>query len=588
MKVELDSKQSFLDEAKLEEIPHYLTVRERGVGQETLEFRFVTPEVANQRWKLEEDMVNSLDAITKKAKGQEQARYGEILSLIRFHYLFPPWGQMRGTRRFHVAFSQPNSGQPANTWYEIAKGSGINKVMDLIKYATKRERVLGSPNELLKKAVYEKPTLQIPFSRESYHKFRDDFMKWWQLLDRQFVEVLIPKLIAGKDDPLLSHMRHVDPNGYKRARKSTKVAQEFVFRRYFKDELKNQDELAKVYSALLDKAISLSQKYVARAREGKGSLSSSGFPNGFDSVMTEFVAQVEKDKKRDKVLRVGKDRITIMDMSTYLDSLRKSIRSSDVVIKWSALVEMIEAVTYKGNAIRLIQREAEAAYLTLLHHVITHIYRKIRKELTVAEKRAFILAHFRQYNCLGRKSPVLPFGGRIPVRERAIWDFFEETGERVKGLVYSALIFKSHFSVEDRRRFTRELKDCWNRHLLFYPSWDYLTPEDERVAKYHQRAKERTKSLETPVSKDEEVNPVTLGETIAAPKEPDNELDYLLEKHCTPRQAKVLRLQCEGYVEREIAEVIGREQGKTISQQAISKIITMARRRIVEGEGKRN
>jgi len=384
-------------------------------------------------------------------------------------------------------------------------------------------------------------------------------------------------------------MYNSNPNGYRRARRSSQESKEFIVRRFLKDEFKNQERVAQRYRSILEKARGLLEKYMAKAKEGKGSLADSAFCNESDSLIHEFIVLAQEDEERKMVLEAGRDGVRPQRKQILIDSLQRKIASRDVGVKWDGLVKLLEKLTHRGSAIKLMQREAEGVCLGLLHYGISEIYRKIRKNLTVPEKRAFILVHFRQYKVLGGKSPVLPFAGRMPARERVIWDFFEETGDRTKGLVYSALIFKSHFSAEQTERFAEELRNRWNRYLLFYPAWEEITRGDERERKRRQQWKKRTISLETPVAEDEEGNTLTLGDTLEKPKDSERgrkEALKLAERYCTLREVEILKLKLEGYSEQEIADIAGKKESRTITQQAISKIIKKAIRKIVEGDSR--
>lgn len=587
MKVTFDETKSFLKEVSLKEIPCVLKIRDKGVEQKTLKFRFLTPESVEGHWQFEKEIIPFILRVCDKTEGEERIRCKWLLRMINFHRLFPPHEQMRGTRRFHIDFSRPRPGEEPTTWFEIARETGIKDIMDFIMYVTKKEKGLPSSTKLLAKAIYRKPTLEIPFSQESYYRFREDYMRMWDAYDRLVIGVAAPKMMRGEQDSLLDKMRKRDPGGYEKAKRSVQESEEFILRSLFKNELENQEEVAQRYGPVLERATGLYRKYVERSQKGKNGLEDSTFSNEFDSLISEYILQSKADTKRKKVLVVGKDEIRTEEKQTYIDSLKQSIASKDVDVKWSELVKLIESLTYKSNAIRLMQREAEGVCFGLVNYGINEIYRKIRKHLTVPEKRAFILAHYRQYKVLGKRSPVFPFGGRIPRLDPIIWDFFSETGEITKVLIHLVMIFKYPPLTRLRKDLAEELRQRWSRYLLVYPLWEEITRRDERERKRRQVSEKRELSLEIPVGEDEEGDTLTLEDTLESPQDPEkrrSEARLLINKFCTTREAEILRLKGGGYSQQEIAEIVTKKEGRSITRQAISKIISGAIRKIVEGE----
>lgn len=596
MKVKFDKKENFLKEVSLKEIPCALKIKDKDVEQEVLKFRFLTPKSIGGHWQFEKDIVPSLFRIRDKTEGEKRARYEELLRIIKFHRLFPPRKQMRGTRKFHMDFSRPQEGKEPTTWFKMARDAGIKDAMDLIMHVTKEEKSLPSSKELLAKAIYRERTLKIPFSRESYYRFREEFMRIWEAFDRLVIETAVPKMLRGEKDSLLNKLRKKNPHGYKKARKSDQESEKFILRNILKNDLEDQERIAKRYATILEKAGNLYQKYTNKDQKGKKSLADSAFSNKFNSLMNEHISQCKADTKREKVLRVEKGEISTQKKETYIDSLKQSIISKDVNIKWSELIKLIENLVYKSDAIRLIQREAEEVCLGVVNYGINEIYRKIRKNLTVPEKRAFILAHYRQYRILGEQSPVFPFGGRIPKLDPIIWDFFWETGETTKVLVYLVLIFKYSPSARVRKDLAEELGEKWRRYLLFYPAWEKIEREEDKERKYQQAWKLRQvwddkkqkfrwkgkKSLETPQKKDKEGEVLTLGDTLSKDLSEEEkekiEVQWLIEKFCTPREVQMLKLAMEDYNRQDIAKKMG------ISRQAVSKAIHKAIRKIVENK----
>jgi len=591
MKVKFEEGQSFLRKVHLIEIPCSLEIKIKGVIRETLDFRFLTPQMSKGHWGFEKDIVAFILEMLGKTEGEEKKQCAHLLRMMRFHRLFPPHEQMRGQRRFHIDFSRPGRGKERTTWFEIARETGIKDAMDFIMYVTRLEKSLPSSRKLLKKAIYREPILKIPFSEESYYRYRQFYMRFWEACDNQAVKVGAAKMFRGEQDPLLDEMRKKNPSGYEKAKESLQESEVFIAREILKNELKDQEKKAKRYGPILQRALGLCRKYMKKDQKNKNVLANSAFSNEFDSLIDEYISQFRADTKREEVLVVTEDEIRTAGKETYIDSLEQSIVSKDASVKWSELVKLIENLTCESNAIRLMQREAEGVCLGLVNYGINETYRKIRKNLTVPEKRVFILAHYRQYKVLGKQSPVFPFGGRIPKLDPVIWDFFSETGETTKVLVSAVLIFKYAPSPGLEKTLAEELRQRWSRYLLFYPSWEGGTRWGERWRKDQKVWKKRTISLEAPVAEDEEGHVVTLRDTLQknllfSPEVPErrrNEVCRLIEELCTPRETETLKLNREGYTQQEIAEIVSEKEGRPISQAAISKIIKKAIRKIVEG-----
>lgn len=441
MKVKFEAGESFLKKVHLIEIPCSLEIKIRGVIRETLDFRFLTPQMSKGHWGFEKDIVAFILEMLGKTEGEEKKRCAHLLRMMRFHRLFPPHEQMRGQRRFHIDFGRPQPGSAPTTWFEIAKDKGFKEASDFIAYDTSRDKISSSSEELLRQAIYREPKLQVLFSEESYYRFIKDYLTLWETYD-QFIRVGAEKMFKGEQDPILDRFRKKRPVAFYKARESLEECQIFLTREFFREEQKDHERAAETYRATLKKALDLYRTYRKTVKEGGSAVLSSSFSRNFDSLVNDYIAELEADAKREKVLEITDTELRTASKEFYINSLRKSIIAKDVNTKWSELLGIIENLTYRGDAAKLLQREAEGVCLGLVAWGINEIYRKIRKSLTTPEKRAFILAHYRQYRVLGGKSPIYPFGGRIPRLDPIIWDFFREMGETTGALIYSVMVFK--------------------------------------------------------------------------------------------------------------------------------------------------
>ncbi len=591
MKVEFEEGESFLRKVHLTKIPCSLEIKMRGVIKETLKFRFLTPQISKGHWGFEKDIVTFIVQMLGKTEGEEKRRCAHLLRMMRFHKLFPPHEQMRGRRRFHIDWSHPRGRAEATTWFEIAKGTGIRGVADFVAQVTKSDKITSSSEELLKQAIYREPKLQVLFSEESYYRHRKDYLTLWETYD-QFIRVGAEKMFKGEQNPTLNRFRKKRSVAFGKARKSLEECQIFLTREFFREEQKDHERAAETYKATLKRALGLHKNYRKTIKEGGSAPSVSSFLREFDSLVNDYIDELEADTKREGVLRISDKEIRTTGKECYIAFLRKSVVAKDISAKWSGLLGMIENLTYRGDAVKLLQREAESVCLGLVTWGINEIYRKIRKSLAAPEKRAFILAHYRQYRVLGGRSPICPFGGRILRLEPIIWDFFREMGESTAALIYAVLIFKYAPSFNERKTLQKELRERWRRYLFFYPSWERITRLDERGHKREQQWHKRTISLSTPIRGDRNGNIITLEDELydegsvhpfQARELKRKEAEQLIDSFCTPREAEILKLvRLDGYTLKEVANKIGEKEGRSLTHQAISRTIAKAIRAIVE------
>ena len=585
MKVTFAEGESLLREVNLREISCRLIIKEEAGKQKTLRFRFLTPEVINGQWHFVDEMIEALLRFCQQTRGAERARCEGIIRELKFFRLFPPTGQMRGKRRFRMHFARPRDKEEPTTWFQLAENTGVQGVMDLIKHMTKKEKRLGATSQLLQKAMYREPVLDIPFDPEDYREFRNDYMKIWVAYNRLAIAVGAPRMVKGETDSRLDMIRSKDPEGYKKAMQSLETSEKFIMRSWFRNELENQEDVAERYGPILARAQGIYRKYVEQVKRTKKSPSVTSFPVEFASLVHEFGVQVREDKERKKFLLLGENDIVTQDKEDYMNSLERILASKNVNDMWLELVSLIQALICQSNAIKLVQREAEGIWLALVSSALQEIYRKIRKKMTVPEKRAFILGHFQRYKVLGKRSPAVPFSGRIPALDPIIGDFFQRTGKETGALVYSVLIFKYPTSPRLRNLFAAELEERWKRYLLFYPAWEHLDRSDDKERKHRKALGQRTISLEHPLGKDKDETDkvLTLKDTLESCQESEQaktQVDFLLEKFCSARERRVLNLRLKGYTQQEIAEIIGREENRLITRQAITKTMIQAKQKI--------
>jgi Xaa-Pro aminopeptidase len=233
----------------------------------------------------------------------------------------------------------------------------------------------------------------------------------------------------------------------------------------------------------------------------------------------------------------------------------------------------------RNECVRLLQREAESVYHGVLDYAFKEVYRKIRRYMTVPERRLYALLYFRQ--------PL--FNYHVAVTNPIITSFFTNMDAETQTLILLVLVFKMR-EWGGEKDLDKELERRWRAYLRFYPYWVEIIQDEEREAKRQQGAQRKTLSLHHPIFTDEDGNELRLEDTLAGPpSKPANllqavtledgaMLEHWAKTYCTAKQAiHVVRRFRDGKTETEIAKENG------ISQQAVSKSIRAACKRIGEG-----
>ncbi|GAI58817.1 unnamed protein product, partial [marine sediment metagenome] len=234
----------------------------------------------------------------------------------------------RGQRRFHIDFGRPQPGSAPTTWFEIAKDKGFKEASDFIAYDTSRDKISSSSEELLRQAIYREPKLQVLFSEESYYRFIKDYLTLWETYD-QFIRVGAEKMFKGEQDPILDRFRKKRPVAFYKARESLEECQIFLTREFFREEQKDHERAAETYRATLKKALDLYRTYRKTVKEGGSAVLSSSFSRNFDSLVNDYIAELEADTKREKVLEITDTELRTVSKEFYINSLRKSIIAKD-------------------------------------------------------------------------------------------------------------------------------------------------------------------------------------------------------------------------------------------------------------------
>jgi len=266
--------------------------------------------------------------------------------------------------------------------------------------------------------------------------------------------------------------------------------------------------------------------------------------------------------------------------------------------------------------IRAVYREAEDAWLALLHATGLAVYRKARAHMTAWEKRAFALLFLRQD----------VFDGRIAFWDPVIMSFFLGMDDDTRALIVSALSCR-HLFPENSESMGRDVAELWRAFLRLYPAWlvnmrgdeaeektertrarPFTDPRIAELEAFATKVKTHLKTYGVHSSIPVDVPPLDLKGVSAenainairarlerfcwslldaGPEESHRsdfdgfDVERWIRRYCTPQQAGVLILYfIDRQTEVEIAQILG------TSQQAVGALRRRAMERLKAGLGR--
>lgn len=258
-----------------------------------------------------------------------------------------------------------------------------------------------------------------------------------------------------------------------------------------------------------------------------------------------------------RVIHVGKEHPNALEQESS-ELLADAIRSRDPLELWDGLTWVRENLINRNECIRLLMREAEMVLHFLLELALQERYVKMRPHMSRAERRLFQFMH--------RRSPEL--NGRIPA--------IDEIGRSfVIGLdAENAELFLEVIGYGGTPEKNRELSHRWKSYLRLYPFWCELMQFDDREEKRRRSTHYITPNHEYGLADTSNAH----DPHVRLPRSSVDSVDSLAQRYCTDTQQRYLLL---AFVDRqshtEIAERFG------VSQQAVSKSIGLAMKRIREG-----
>jgi len=237
-------------------------------------------------------------------------------------------------------------------------------------------------------------------------------------------------------------------------------------------------------------------------------------------------------------------------------------QSSDSMDKWCLLVWVLTQLVNKDACWRLLLREADEVFHSLLDWSYRQIYKALKPLLSASERRAFRLMCFQQSFT----------GNRVIAAEPALLSFYTRQTEEIKSLTLLRLVHRIETGDSEDSR--ARLCNLWRSYLKLYPTWLIIRQTSQAEAKrrvtIYNRESRGGDDLSLRFSEDDSTDtglPITMGM-----------IEHWIELYCTPEQSAFLRrhyLACK--TQAEIARDVG------VSQTWISRMLHDARKQVQEG-----
>jgi hypothetical protein len=615
--------------------PLTLTLTGKDGLRETLALRVFIPKFAHGRCHFIDDTIFRLRAMREQTAEEEHDFYQWVIQMWCFYFIYPTLDPHR-TRRFNL-----NTFDHSETLQALAaqtQAKRLAKPDRLIKFAGE---TTTPTNRLLLDAIYVRPDLNIPLGGPDYITFREEclseMMRVMDQIDgikRNAIEMVQHFIEKAQRDVQSDRDLSADQRAKVMAELISIQAEELAnldqlhlkcMRSEIEEALEAEGKLAAQFADLVEEARRL-QEPIGRevADQPIGRLVEHG-----ESLTPEYIACIQARLDRRAVDRLlwqtilrfeevyglepmrglqlvdlpeniedigspGEDEFVLLadldaaaieqeildkpEFGQYL-GFWSAYLSTNTLEKWSMVCWITAHLANRNECVRLLQREAEGVYHGVLDYAFKEVYRKIRRGMTVPERRLYALLYFRQ--------PL--FNYHVAAVNPIITSFFMDMDLQTQALIILVLGFKVR-EWGGEKDLDKELERRWRAYLRFYPYWVEIIQDEEREAKRQQGARRKTLSLHHPIFTDEDGHELRLEDVIADPQsKPANFLQAVTleggamlgdwaKTYCTPKQAThVVGRFRDAKTETEIAKENG------ISQQAVSKSICAAFKRIREG-----
>jgi hypothetical protein len=488
-------------DSDLEQVDFYigplsLTLTGKDGLRGTLALRVFVPESMQGRCHFIEDMIYRLRAMLERTTGEEHDFYQWAIRMLRFYLIYPELDPHR-TRRFNL-----KTFDHSETLQELAALSQTKRLAKperLIKFAGE---ATAPTSRLLLDAMYIRPDLSIPVACPDYIAFREqclaEMMRVMEQIEGMKRDAIEKRRREIESDPKLSadqRAQELDKLASIQAGEADAQLREVcqhVERLVVKEALKLEERESTWFADLVQEARRLqepigsevAEKHMERLAEDGVSLTPEYASCIQERLDTSAVNSLlwQTILRFEEVYRLEPLRdIELVDLPEDIDEIVlaedleaqieqelsqepefeeylcfwSAYLSENILEKWSMLCWITAHLINRNECVRLLQREAESVFHGVLDYAFKEVYRKIRRGMTVPERRAYALLYFRQ--------PI--FNYHIAVMNPSIMSFFNDMDSETQTLILLVLVFKVH-EWGGEKDLDKELERRWRAYVV--------------------------------------------------------------------------------------------------------------------------
>ena len=496
--------------------------------------------------------------------------------MLGFYEIVPELDKQR-YRQFNA-----NVLERSKTFSELSDFTGSKAKPTHEKLKAYTDNSTKSICELVGNAIYVHPEIRIGLDEDEYLEFRDDLLDEisvaWDEIDKSSDEYLKEAYTAKLRDPSIAERRRKAVQEKLSALERGEPIEEVeeIKEKYLADVVRSAMDLevanAQDFEQIVEDAdqllLPIHDRFAATSQDQLqidsvvsdaliGNLESVFDVTAADSILRRTIKQYRKTYAG-YVEGSWSPEDWQFAYKQHCDLFEQALNGHEYMKKLEAIDWIANNLVNRNSMIRLMLREAESVLLDLLSWHFRNVYRKIRKQLTYAERRAFQLMYFRQ-----------PFNGyRIAAFDNLSLGFAFGMDDETRALCALAMIVGQKKLEEND--VGKQVAERWQAYLRFYPFWVELTREDEKERKYSERRSKKRVPFEQVL----ETEKIDLA-VDCDKHETDSRIQYILaniaplaEKYCSNRERQTLvEHLCKAKSQMDIA----RDRG--VSQQSISKLI---------------
>ena len=473
-----------------------------------------------------------------------------VNQMLLFHNFFPPKELVR-TREFTL---KAMKGTP--TFKEISRFphlKGKSPLEELILIAGESPKVTI---ELLRKAIFTLPKLNISLSPFGYFEFRQMVLQVTERINCRVDEEI-------KKNSKIKEIYNKVPN---KVEKLLNDAKKEILEQIFKDADQHERDKEVKYQSIVHEAQKIYNKCKTLTLQSEKAIWEIADIESLNMFLDKLITVWKNESKE---INISKDGLSFCEFHKQMLTIFQEVRNTDkilrvaetiehkarqgyvplvtqslIIAKWNILIWVLDNLVSRESCFKLIQLEAESVYLGVYDYFFRKAYRKLRKKLTAADQRIFQISYFKRPNFLWR----------IPALDPIIMSFLR-LDEKIIGLLKPLLGHKD-------KKLAKEAENLWRAFLNVYPIWTEIVKDDE-IKEYNERKEKRqTISIHKPFSEDGKLTlEDRMGNRAQIQKEMDKKwlfagLHKSINENCTKRQIQVINLT---YWENKTQEMIGKD-----------------------------